>query len=187
MTSDEEKSLSKYLSLVLRHDPAAADATLDAQGWVRVEALIAGAARKGRVFTADQLRQVVANSDKQRFALSADGQSVRANQGHSVAVDLGLKRATPPETLYHGTSAKTASSILVHGLSPMDRQHVHLSADPATAQTVGARHGKPVVFTVYARTAHDEGQPFWLSDNGVWLTQALDAEFLYLPPVRGAE
>lgn len=186
MTSDDD-TLSRFLSLVLRHDPAAADIALDVAGWVPIDALIAGAARKGREITETDLRRVVANSDKKRFSLSADGRAVRAAQGHSVAVDLGLEARTPPDTLYHGTGEKAVSSILIEGLSPRARQHVHLSADPETARTVGARHGKPVVFTVYASAAHAQGQPFWIAENGVWLTEALETDFLYLTPVRGAE
>jgi len=187
MTPAEEKSLSKYISLVLRHDPSAADVELDAQGWVTIASLIDGAARKGRQMTEAQLRQVVANSDKKRFTISEDDQSIRAAQGHSVSVDLGLKEATPPDILYHGTSSEAATSILIEGLSPRSRQHVHLSSDPDTARKVGARHGKPVVFSVYAQVAASEGQPFWISENGVWLTDALHPDFLYLPHVRGAE
>jgi putative RNA 2'-phosphotransferase len=124
------------------------------------------------------LHEVVATNDKQRFSLSADGAKIRANQGHSVAVELGLIPMTPPELLYHGTATRFLTSIRETGLRSGSRQHVHLSADQATAVAVGSRHGKPVVLTVQAGQLHRAGGQFYLSENGVWLTGAVPPEYL---------
>lgn len=171
------KSVSKFLSLVLRHDPGAAGVSLDPGGWVTVDALLANAPPEHGL-TRKLLAEIVATSDKQRFALSPDGRRIRANQGHSVAVDLGLTPRTPPETLYHGTAETTLPAIRAEGLKPGQRQHVHLSPDAESARRVGQRHGRPVVLAVAAARAHAEGQTFWLSDNGVWLTGPLAAGYL---------
>ena len=139
---------SKFLSLVLRHRPETIGVTLDAQGWVDVDELIASAAAKGQPLTRELIGRVVAENDKQRFALSDDGTRIRANQGHSVEVDLALEPQEPPETLYHGTAARNLRSIERDGLRRGQRHHVHLSADPVTARIVGQRHGEPVVLRV---------------------------------------
>ncbi len=123
--------------------------------------------------TPDLIRSVVASSDKQRFALSPDGTRIRANHEHSVAVDLGLAPVVPPDQLYHGTATRFLDLILRQGLTPQARQHVHLSADMDTATTVGARHGRPVILKIPARSLHDRGTAFFQSDNGVWLTGAI--------------
>lgn len=124
------------------------------------------------------VERLVATSDKMRFALSEDGASVRANQGRSVAVDLGLVAREPPERLYHGTAQRSVAAIRAQGLVPGARQHVHLSADEATARKVGARHGSPVVLVVRARELHATGHAFYLSDNGVWLTASVPPAWL---------
>lgn len=178
MLSSDRKALSKYLSLVLRHEPAAANVTLDPAGWVEVEALIAGAARAGHSITRHNIEEVVTTSEKQRFTLSADGLRLRAAQGHSIAVDLGLAQSIPPATLFHGTARASLEAILSAGLSPQGRQHVHLSSDAETARLVGQRHGAPVVLQVLARTAYDDGQLFWLAENGVWLTGPVAPRYL---------
>lgn len=170
--------ISKYLSLVLRHDPGAAGVTLDAEGWVDVEELLAGAARHDFSFTRAELEEVVETGDKQRFALSADGKSIRANQGHSVSVDLGLKAQTPPAVLYHGTVERFVSSIMRNGLEKRSRQHVHLSADVATATRVGSRRGKPIVLQIAAAEMHSAGFQFFLSANGVWLIDQVPAQYI---------
>ena len=170
--------LSKFLSLVLRHAPERAGVVLDAAGWAEVDALIAGARRAGVALDRARLERVVRDNDKQRFAFSPDGRRIRASQGHSVAVDLGLTPEAPPETLYHGTAARHLDAIRREGLRPGRRTHVHLSADAATAASVGRRHGRPVVLGVAAGAMHRAGHAFVRSANGVWLTDAVPPEYL---------
>jgi putative RNA 2'-phosphotransferase len=178
--------LSKRMSLALRHDPAGAGITLDAAGWVPVADFLA-ALRIDRT----ALDEVVATSDKQRFKVDvgADGvERIRANQGHSVPVELGLDPADPPAVLFHGTSAAVADSIQATGLERGGRHHVHLSADVETAQRVGARRpGALVIFTVDAAGMARDGHVFFRSDNGVWLTDAVPPAYLtgFRPAARG--
>lgn len=178
MDQERATSISKYLSLVLRHNPAAAGVTLDAEGWVDVEDLLAGAARHGHSFTRAELEEVVQQSEKQRFAFSSDAQRIRANQGHSISVDLGLAPETPPEFLYHGTVDRFLSSIMAHGLDKRSRQHVHLSPDIDTATRVGSRRGKPVILKIAAASMHSAGFQFFRSANGVWLTEHVPLEYI---------
>lgn len=184
-TVDAKRSVkvSKFLSLVLRHQPAAAGITLDEGGWVAVDELLAGCASAGRRIDRAELEAVVAGNDKQRFAFSGDGSRIRASQGHSVPVDLGLADAAPPAVLYHGTGAATVPLVLRDGLLPMSRQDVHLSADVATATRVGARHGRPVVLAVDAAGLVAAGHRFRVSANGVWLTDRVPAS--HLRPLNG--
>ncbi|SEO75284.1 putative RNA 2'-phosphotransferase [Actinacidiphila rubida] len=174
--------ISRFLSMVLRHQPDAVGITLDEGGWVDVEVLRAACAAKGRRFSRADLDHMVATNAKQRFAFSADGRRIRANQGHSIEVDLGLAAATPPAVLYHGTAAATLPAILREGLRPMTRQDVHLSADRDTAVRVGARHGRPVVLEVDAAALAAAGHTFRVSANGVWLTDAVPAGRLRVLP-----
>jgi putative RNA 2'-phosphotransferase len=169
---DEKNTVrtSKFLSRVLRHDPAAIGIVLDEGGWVDVEELIAASTRAGRRFSRAELDHVVANNNRKRFAYSDDGLRIRASQGHSVEVDLGLASAEPPPVLYHGTATATLPLVLREGLKPMSRQDVHLSADVETALRVGSRHGRPVVLVVDAAALAAAGHIFRLSANGVWLT-----------------
>ena len=178
MNKDRATSISKFLSLVLRHNPAAAGVTLDAEGWVLVDDLLAGAARNGREFTRAELEEVVQTSEKQRFAISSNGQRIRANQGHSVSVDLGLTPKTPPEVLYHGTVERFVSSIMEKGLNKRSRQHVHLSLDIATATRVGGRRGEPVILKIAAASMHSDGFNFYCSANGVWLTDRVPPQYI---------
>jgi len=173
-------NISKYLSLVLRHKPDAAGVTLDAEGWVDVEDLLAGAARHGRSFTRAELEEVVQTSDKQRFALSPDAQRIRANQGHSVSVELGLESEMPPEVLYHGTVERFLESIMTMGLEKGSRQHVHLSLDVETANRVGSRRGEPVILQIAAASMHADGFRFFCSANGVWLTERVPPQYISL-------
>ena len=165
-----EVRISRFLALVLRHDPGRVGLTLDRHGWVDVDELLAACARSGVAFTAAELDEVVANSPKRRFALDPDRRRIRANQGHSVPVDLGLTPVTPPPVLYHGTSVGAVERIRCQGLMPMGRAHVHLSADEATAIAVGRRHGPVAVLTVDSTAMHAGGHDFFVSANGVWLT-----------------
>lgn len=179
-----EKSLvrvSKFLSLVLRHDPSAAGVALDDAGWVAVDALIAGANAAGVALDRATLERVVAENDKKRFALSPDGRRIRASQGHSVEVALGLPPVEPPPVLYHGTATRFLDDIRSAGLVSRARQHVHLSADEETAVAVGTRHGRPAVLRVDAARMHADGHVFHRSENGVWLTDAVPARYLSLP------
>jgi putative RNA 2'-phosphotransferase len=169
---------SKFLSFVLRHKPEAIGIALDEAGWTDVDALLAAAAAHGTRITREELDDIVAFSDKQRFALSPDGKRIRANQGHSVEVDLQLAPATPPERLYHGTVAEFLDSIRAQGLVKGARHHVHLSADEDTAKRVGGRRGKPIVLVVRAGEMAAAGHVFYRSDNGVWLVEHVPPEFL---------
>ena len=170
---------SKFLSLILRHAPEKNGLVLDAQGWADIGQLLAQAARHGRRLSREQLDDVVARDSKTRYAISADGLRIRANQGHSLAaVDIGLPPAAPPAMLYHGTASRFVEAIRAAGLLPGSRNHVHLSSNRETAVAVGARHGKPVVLTVDAAAMQAHGHAFYVSANGVWLTQAVPQAFI---------
>lgn len=180
-SSMDKKTLvqtSKFLSLVLRHEPARAGLTLDDAGWVGVDELLDGLCRAGHPLSRDELIAIVTSSDKQRFALSDDTSKIRANQGHTVAVELGYTPATPPEVLYHGTIAEVLHLIRADGLRKMARHHVHLSADDETARRVGSRRGRPVILRVYAARMHADNYPFFLAANGVWLTDHVPPAFI---------
>jgi len=174
--------ISKFLSYVLRHRPDAIGLALDEGGWAAVDELIGRAAAAGRRLDRQRLQEVVETNDKQRFVLSEDGQRIRASQGHSIAVDLGLQPLEPPQVLYHGTATRFLAAIREQGLSPRSRTHVHLSADHDTAVRVGQRHGKPVVLVIDAAAMHAAGFRFFLSENGVWLTESVPHRFLSVYP-----
>ena len=174
----DEKKLGKYISLILRHHPEAAGITLDEHGWADVEELIAGICQTGRMIDRDVLDRIVAENNKQRYSYNADGTKIRANQGHSIPVDVELKEAVPPEALYHGTAKRFLEKILSEGLKPMSRLYVHLSPDVETAVRVGKRHGDPIVLLVESGKMYRDGCAFFLSENGVWLTKAVMPEYL---------
>ncbi len=178
MATDGNSKLSKFMSFILRHKPDAIGLSLDPQGWASIDELVLKSNVAGNSFSREDLMHVIETSEKSRFSLSADGQYVRAAQGHSVAVNLGLTPQEPPALLYHGTAKRFLRSILSQGLKPRARQQVHLSVDEATAHLVGQRHGTPVVLTVEARRMHTEGFQFFVADNGVWLTDQVPSEFL---------
>jgi putative RNA 2'-phosphotransferase len=171
--------VSKYLSKHLRHQPERLGLTPDEAGWVEIDTLITAAAAHGFRFTREELDHVVATNDKQRFAV--EGTRIRASQGHSIEVDLGLPPATPPPYLYHGTVARHLDAIRTEGLRPMNRHDVHLSPDRGTATRVGARRGRPVVLSVDAAAMHHDGHAFHVSANGVWLTKAVPPRYLRFP------
>ncbi|MGW7068150.1 RNA 2'-phosphotransferase [Streptomyces sp. NPDC054855] len=171
--------VSKYLSRHLRHQPERIGLTLDENGWVEIDALVAAAAAHGFRFTRAELEHVVAVNDKQRFAVA--GGRIRASQGHSVDVDLNLPPAPPPAYLFHGTVAHSVAAIRAEGLRPMNRHAVHLSPDRETATRVGARRGRPVVLSVDAGAMHRDGHVFQVSANGVWLTAAVPPGYLRFP------
>ncbi|MBB6251089.1 RNA 2'-phosphotransferase [Nitrospirillum iridis] len=178
--------LSKFLSFVLRHKPDAIGLSLDPQGWALIEELVTKGNASGTAFSRDDVLAAVATSDKKRFSLSEDGMRIRAAQGHSVTVDLGLSARQPPAVLYHGTATRFVDAILAQGLTPQARQQVHLSANEATALKVGQRHGKPALFRVDALGMHTQGLTFHQADNGVWLTDHVPPHFLTLAPPGGA-
>ena len=178
MDEAELTGLSKFLSYVLRHHPEAIGVEVDAQGWADVEALIGACVRAGRQMDRAVLAEIVATDSKQRYVLSEDGQRIRAAQGHSLPVDLGLSPRTPPETLYHGTARRFLASILHSGLVAGKRHHVHLSLSPDAAREVGRRHGEPVVLRVPAGEMVKAGHAFYRSDNGVWLTDSVPPRYL---------
>jgi putative RNA 2'-phosphotransferase len=172
------ESTSKFLSLILRHQPEVIGLRLDREGWANISELIELANKHGRELDRELLKQVVDTNSKKRFSFSDDLSMIRANQGHSVSVDLGLQPVEPPRVLYHGTATRFLDSIREQGLRPGTRQHVHLSKDAETAMSVGRRHGKPVVLIVDAKALHDAGHKFFLSDNGVWLTHRVPVHFI---------
>ena len=171
-------NLSKLISLILRHEPTKFGVELDRSGWASVDQLLAVLANHGHPITRPELDKIVVTSDKQRFALSPDGARIRANQGHSIDVELELAPTTPPAVLYHGTVDRFVASIQAQGLVKGERHHVHMSADVATAIAVGGRRGKPVVLTIDAATMLADGHAFFRSQNGVWLVDHVPARYL---------
>lgn len=167
----------RFLALVLRHKPQAVGIELDVHGWAQVEALLA-AFNRIEAFNMLMLEHIVAEDDKQRFAFSEDKKRIRANQGHSVKVDVELREAVPPELLYHGTGVKYVVSINRQGLIAKQRLYVHLSANVETAHNVGKRHGEPFIYEVLAGEMARVGYKFYLSINGVWLTECVPRKFL---------
>lgn len=171
--------LSRYLSYILRHEPHAIGLRLDTEGWADIDSLIACAGKHGRVIDQPMIRAVVETNKKKRFALSGDCQRIRAVQGHSTpTVQRAYPESMPPEVLYHGTATRFLASIREHGLRPGSRHHVHLSLDVSTAGSVGKRHGKPVVLQIQALKMYRDGFKFFLSENDVWLTDAIPSEFI---------
>lgn len=155
---------------------------LDPEGWLPIEVLIENANGQGKKLTLELLHEVVASCEKKRFSLSEDGLKIRANQGHSVPdVELNLEPVPPPSVLYHGTVAAFVDSIREQGLLKRSRNHVHLSADIETAKKVGARRGKPIILTIHAHAMHESDHAFYLSANGVWLTDAVPMSFIEFP------
>ena len=168
---------SKFISLILRHKPETIGISLDEHGWAKVDELIAGVA-KTREFNMEMLREIVRTDSKQRYSFNEDETLIRANQGHSISVDVELEEAEPPEELWHGTGEKFVLSIDVQGLLPKSRLYVHLSKDRDTAVKVGQRHGKPVLYIVKAGEMYRDGYKFYLSKNGVWLTKEVPVKYL---------
>jgi putative RNA 2'-phosphotransferase len=174
---------SKFLSLILRHEPERFGLKLDAAGWVSVSDLLKAVNANGVSLNLEQLQHIVETSDKKRFAFSEDGTRIRASQGHSVEVDLQYSPQVPPELLYHGTATRFLDSIRQKGLLKMERHHVHLSAETSVTVQVGARHGKPALLTIRAGEMHRAGHVFYLSANGVWLVEQVPPQFILFPEV----
>jgi putative RNA 2'-phosphotransferase len=175
---NELTTISKFLSYVLRHHPQSIGLVLDDAGWAGVDDLLAQAGTHGRRITRELLNEVVRSNDKQRFAFSDDGQRIRASQGHSLDVELGLQPAAPPPLLYHGTAQRFIESIMQSGLDKRNRHHVHLTADVVLAMAVGQRYGSPVLLEVDAGRMHGDGQVFYRSANGVWLVDHVAPHYL---------
>ncbi|SDD57366.1 RNA 2'-phosphotransferase [Pedobacter soli] len=172
------KGISKFLSFVLRHSPETIGLSLDENGWANVDELLQKSSRDGKILTIEMLTHVVESNDKKRFAFNNDKTKIRASQGHSIEIELNLMAVTPPEQLYHGTVAKYLEGIKKEGLLKMSRQHVHLSKDKETAVKVGSRRGLAQILTVNAGEMHRDGFQFFLSDNGVWLTDSVPENYI---------
>ena len=178
-SSHQLTETSRFIALILRHKPEEIGITLDEQGWANVQELIAGVS-KPHPLTVELLEEIVATDNKKRYSFNEDKTLIRANQGHSIPVDVELLETVPPKTLYHGSGEKYKSSILRQGLISKSRLYVHLSVDKETAFNVGLRHGTPVVFTVDSGQMHRDGYRFFLSVNGVWLTKAVPVRYLHI-------
>lgn len=176
-------SRSKFLSLILRHKPETIGITLDSNGWANVNELLRRIALGDPDFNMSVLIDIVKTDSKGRYSFNEDMTMIRANQGHSINVDVQLKVETPPDILYHGTSVNSVSSIIKHGLMKMGRLHVHLSDNYDTAIKVGSRHGSPVVLTIHASRMVEDGYKFYISENGVWLTDSVPPQYLIAGPI----
>ncbi|MBL8814416.1 MAG: RNA 2'-phosphotransferase [Planctomyces sp.] len=172
---------SKFLSLVLRHDPAVIGIQLDEAGWVEVSTLLEAMQSRRPQFTRDMLQEIVETNDKRRFAFSEDQVRIRASQGHSIGVDLALIPSIPPDLLFHGTAITNLTAIRENGLLRGKRDYVHLSVDDETAKRVGARHGRPIVLQISGKKMAEAGFSFFVSENGVWLTAHVPSQFIEFP------
>ena len=169
--------ISRYMSLILRHKPETIGITLDEHGWADVKELIKGIS-KTKFFNMEILEEIVRTDNKQRYSFNEDNTKIRANQGHSVPVDVELEKKAPPKYLWHGTGQKYTASIDKQGLLPKSRLYVHLSLDEKTAVTVGSRHGIPVIYKVHSGQMAEDGYEFYCSVNGVWLTKEVPVKYL---------
>ena len=175
------KSTSKFLSYVLRHHPEVIGLRLDAEGWADIDDLVRLSTAHGRALSKELITEVARTSEKQRFAIKEDGNFIRANQGHSIEVNMNLPSSEPPDVLFHGTASRFVRSIRSQGLLAGTRQHVHLSEAWSTAIEVGKRHGKPLVLGVDALAMKKDGYLFFRAENGVWLTREVPARYLEFP------
>lgn len=178
MNEKRKTHISKFLSLILRHKPETVGITLDSNGWTEVEKLLEACARHGNAFSREELEEVVRTNEKKRFAFDENRTRIRASQGHSIDVEIEFEEKTPPEILYHGTAEKNVETIKQKGLMKMQRHHVHLSSDVETALSVGKRYGKPFVFKIKTAEMLAQGYKFFISANGVWLTDEVPPMFL---------
>lgn len=172
------ENISRYMSLILRHNPDVIGISLDEHGWANVNELINGIAKNNAGFNMESLEEIVRTDSKQRYSFNDDKTLIRANQGHSIPVDVELEEKEPPEYLYHGTGEKYVESINRQGLIPKSRLYVHLSKNVKTAESVGERHGSPIVYLVHSGKMYKDGYKFYLSANGVWLTKKVPVEYL---------
>lgn len=179
MNEQHKKKTSKFLSYVLRHHPELINLNLDENGWANVDELITKSKRDSyQGLTIEELNEIVETNDKKRFVFNEDKTRIRANQGHSIDINLALIPQKPPEFLYHGTAQSNIDSIFEKGIEKRNRQHVHLSQDIETATKVGMRHGKPVILTINTEKMFDDGIEFYLSENNVWLTDFVDIKYI---------
>ncbi|MDR2223155.1 MAG: RNA 2'-phosphotransferase [Flavobacteriaceae bacterium] len=178
MDEGKKKTIGKFLSLILRHEPSKIGVVLDENGWADVEELIQKCGKHRIVFSRKELDEIVETNNKQRYSFDETRTKIRANQGHSINIDLELQAVVPPEFLYHGTAERFLEAIKKEGIKKMSRQHVHLSQDKETAIAVGGRHGKVKVLTVLTGKMHKEGLIFFQSANGVWLTDFVSKEYI---------
>ena len=178
MDEKRKTKISKFLSLILRHQPEVVGLSLEENGWIPVEKLIKACSDYGKKITFAELKSVVETNDKKRFAFNEDETKIRASQGHSLEVEIEFEKRAPPEILYHGTAEKNVGVIFEEGLKKMSRHHVHLSVETETAAKVGMRYGKPIIFQVDTNAMIDEGFEFYVSANGVWLVENVPPKFL---------
>ena len=178
MDRKTDSKMGKFLALILRHQPEVVGIKLDSNGWADVKELISGINKTSRYFTFEHLEEIVRTDNKQRYSFNEDKTKIRANQGHSVNVDVQLEEREPPEILYHGTGKKYIDSISKQGLLPQTRLYVHLSATKDTAEKVGQRHGTPHIYKVLSGQMHKDGYKFYKSVNGVWLTKCVPVKYL---------
>lgn len=175
---DNDDGLGKFISLILRHDPKIINITLDENGWGNVDELIKGINKKGMHIDFNTLERMVYENNKQRYSFNDDKTKIRANQGHSIKVDIELDEKIPPEYLYHGTATRFIDSIMESGVQKQSRQFVHLSTDLNTAYSVGKRHGKPIALKINAKVMFEDGYKFYLSKNAVWLTEFVPSKYI---------
>lgn len=176
--SEYKQSLSKFISLILRHKPETIGITLDSHGWAVVDELLKGINEKGKPITFDDLCEIVRTDAKGRYSFNEDKTLIRANQGHSISVDADLVESIPPDILFHGTATKVSEIIQKEGIKPMSRLYVHLSDNTDTATNVGKRHGKPIVFRINTKKMYEDGIKFYLSANKVWLTKYVEPKYI---------
>ena len=179
--ANDDVSLGRFISLILRHKPETIGIELDGEGWADVDELIDGVNRAGKYIDRETLERIVCENNKKRYTLSPDGKRIRANQGHSIDVHIEMEKHDPPDKLYHGTAERFLDSIKESGIKRMSRQYVHLSPDVETAFAVGKRHGKPIVLVIDAASMAADGYVFMLSANGVW--QSEDIPWKYVAEV----
>ena len=179
MAGKKNVTLGKFISKILRHEPGLIGIRVDEHGWADVEELIAGIQAAGHPgFDMAALEEIVETNNKQRYSFSSDKRLIRANQGHSIPVDVELPVTSPPDTLWHGTADRFVPSIMEKGILRMSRLYVHLSPDEETARIVGRRHGRPVILRVDAGQMEADGYVFYLSANGVWLTTEVPVKYI---------
>lgn len=176
--SNKDVELGRFISLILRHKPETINLLLDEFGWAKVDDLINGMCKIGKKIDTETLQRIVDENNKQRYSFNNDKTKIRANQGHSIKVDVELEEKKPPEYLYHGTADRFADSIMEVGIKRQSRQHVHLSKDMDTAYAVGKRHGKPIVLKIMAKQMYDDGYKFYISKNMVWLTEFVPVKYV---------
>ncbi|MBQ9063744.1 MAG: RNA 2'-phosphotransferase [Eubacterium sp.] len=177
--ADKKNNTSRFISLILRHKPETIGITLDEHGWADVQELIDGINHSGGHFLdMEGLEEIVRSDEKQRYSFNEDHTLIRANQGHSIPVDVELEEKTPPDVLWHGTGEKYVDSIDAQGLIPKSRLYVHLSSDVETAMKVGSRHGRPVIYEIDCKQMSQDGYRFFESANHIWLTKKVPVKYL---------